>query len=63
MTTRLATVAFPLLLALCIAGARAEDAPELPPPPVSDTVKAIVRVHAGARFGDSACADLGDSPA
>lgn len=61
MTARRATVAF--LLALFGAGAAAEDAPEMPPPPVSDTVTAVVRVHAGARFGDSACADLGDSPA
>jgi len=63
MTARLAAILFALLLALDPTGARAEDAPELPPPPVSDSVKAVVRVHAGARFGDSACADLGDGPA
>lgn len=63
MTGRLAATAFSLLFALCPVGTVAEDAPELSPPPVSDNVKAVVRVHAGARFGDSACADLGDGPA
>ncbi|MBM3560676.1 MAG: hypothetical protein FJX53_12540 [Alphaproteobacteria bacterium] len=47
---------------LCVAAA-AQDAQEMPPPPAADTVRAVVRVHAGASFGDGACVDLGDTPA
>ncbi|MGE0256277.1 MAG: hypothetical protein AB7N54_12145 [Alphaproteobacteria bacterium] len=60
-TVRILLVSLQLLLSW--AAATAQDAQEMPPPPAPDAVRAVVRVHSGAKFGDSACADLGETPA